>query len=241
MVVENEEVLDPETPEDKGKDETPKEEVVPKKEPVPEDHPTKLGRRVQRMEEQFGTFSNKLDTLLEKFQEPQVDARATGKPFGTDYEDDPQILELERKLETRRLEREHQRQEEDSKYGKIYIKSVQGGFGDEEEELHDQIVDELLQSNFKSYMRHTNDPVRDAQINYGLALAAVLKRNNKSKVPNVKGDSKHAPTGVSSSSRMEGTPTKKVVADEYARKFIQSLGAKEDDEWVQKSLRGERE
>jgi len=128
------------------------------------------------------------------------------------------------------------------KYATDYIKAVQRGFGETDEELHNAVVKELTEINFRNYNKHTGNPLADAQINYDRAVATILRRQRTPSrgTPNVHGDRPNAPTDVSSASRLDGPPEKKIELDEYSRKFLKAIGAKEDDPWVIESLKGSK-
>lgn len=212
---------------------------------VPEDHPTKLGRRVSRMEERLESMFDKLDSFMSQSgsgarrAEPETEFGGV-PPYYTPEEDGaPDHLKETVVAVKQELAREAQRAEEaQQKYAEKYIREVEKGFGESDEELHNAVVKELLHTNFKAYGKHTGNPDKDARINYGLAIAEVLRRQRTGArpAPNVKGDQQNAPTEVSSATHLGAPPIKKIELDEFSKKFLQAVGAKEDDPWVLESL-----
>jgi hypothetical protein len=199
---------------------------------VPEDHPTKLGRRVSKMEESLNTILDRFDLLLT--QQQRVEPTRTQSVD----DDDPEIQRIEERLAKRNREKELREQEQNSQYVNRYLRAVKSGTGDVDEELHEAIVKELTEINPLLYKKHTGDPAADGRINYGLAEAKLLRQQRTAAkgAPNVKGDKKNAPTDLSSTSRLGEQPKKVIELDPYAKKFVKSLGLAEDDPWVQESL-----
>jgi hypothetical protein len=207
---------------------------------VPDDHPTKLGRRVSRMEERLTDVFDKLDVLIGKMDRG-VPTRMPEYVAPAEHDEIPEHVKETVAAVKKELARDSQRdQEMQQRYATDYIRAVQRGFGESDEELHNAVVKELTETNFRNYKKHTGDPLSDAQINYDLAIGAILKRQRAaSKVaPNVRGDKPNAPTDLSSTTRLEGPPVKKIELDEYSRKFLAAVGAKEDEPWVLESLKG---
>jgi len=207
---------------------------------VPDDHPTKLGRRVSRMEERMTDMFDRLDTLMVKL-DTGVPTRMPNYEAPMETEEVPEHIKETVVAVKKELAKETQREEEmQRKYADGYIKAVQKGFGDVDEELHNAVVKELLETNFRNYKKATGDPTADAQINYDRAVAAILRRQRASSkiAPNVRGDKPNAPTEVSSALHLDGPPERKIELDEYSRKFLKAIGAKEDDPWVLESLKG---
>lgn len=220
---------------------TPISEGTPSaKSTVPDDHPTKLGRRVSKMEERMTDMFDKIDSLMGKLDHG-IPQRVPEYSTSMEYDEVPEHVKETVTAVKKELAKEAAREQEmQQKYATNYIKAVQRGFGDVDEELHNTVVKELTETNFRNYKKHTGDPIADAEINYTAAIAAVLRRQRTvGKVaPNVHGDKPHAPTDVSSHSRLDGPPEKKIELDEYSRKFLRAIGAKEDDPWVLESLKG---
>jgi len=205
---------------------------------VPDDHPTKLGRRVSKMEERMMEMIDRFDTLMVKM-EPGLPTRIP--EYEAAQEDIPEHVKETVVAVRKELAKESQREREmQQKYAVDYIKAVQKGYGSTDEELHNAIVKELTETNFQNYKKITGNPLEDAQINYDRAAAGILRRQRAaSKVaPNVRGDRENPPTDLSSSSRLDAPPERKIELDEFSRKFLRAIGAKEDEPWVLESLKG---
>jgi hypothetical protein len=213
--------------------------------PVPENHPTKLGRKVKEMGERLSkidSLEDKLNQLMTMNQELSTRLQES-RPATRTTEDADEVPEHIREVlpyVKKELSREqHETDTKNRKYYDDYVATVSKPREDVDKELHDAVVDELLTSNFRAYKKVTGDPSVDAQTNYDLAVARILKaqRAGKKTAPNVKGDRQNAPLGLSSGSANDLQPVKKAEPDEFARKFIRAIGAKDDDDWVQESLR----
>jgi hypothetical protein len=204
--------------------------------PVPDDHPTKLGRRVKQMEEHLDLVLDRLEALASQQIAPP---QAAPQSFNDPELDDPELRRLEERLERRRMEKEQKQLSMSQRYVQDYLRVVnRGSGGDVDEELHEAVVKELTEVNPGSYPKHTGDAGRDGKINYELALAKLLRQQRVAAKnrPNVQGDKRNAPLDLSSTSRLGDVPVKKIELDEFAKKFVRSLGLAEDDPWVQESL-----
>jgi len=262
-VVEQQERLDPNSEQDGGddwmKDLTEPERQGLQKEglldkdgnpkaPVPENHPTKLGRKVKEMGERLGKLDSiesqlaQLSQMMTANQElltKTQEARRSVQSEQLDEEVPEHIKEALPYLKKELNREQAQADKAKTDYIDKYMDLVRKPRADVDEELHKEVVNELLDTNFRNYKKISGDPTYDANTNYDLAVATVLKRarSGKKAAPNVRGDRENAPLGLSSTSRNTVEPVKKIEPDEFARKFIRSIGAKEDDEWVQESLR----
>ncbi len=214
--------------------------------PVPESHPTKLGRKVKEMGERLGkldSLEEKLNQLMNMNLELSTKLQENRTPASTSSSTEEEIPEHIKEVipyVRRELSKEqNERESANKKYFDDYVANVKKTRGDVDEELHKEVVNELLETNFRAYKKIYGDPVIDAQTNYDLAVANILKkqRSGKRTAPNVHGDKETAPLGLSSNSRNSVEPPKRVEPDEFAGKFLRAIGAKVDDEWVQESLR----
>jgi hypothetical protein len=215
---------------DKGEDQKDVSGGEKPKEPVPEDHPTKLGRRVSKMEEMMSGFLDRFDSFMVKMEEQRQVPRATTQREPEEDEVPDHIREAAEYVERRQAKREQARLAAQQTYSKAYLRAVRKGFEEDiEEDLHKEIVKELTETNYQNYMKHSGEPEEDARLNYGLAMATVLKRQRSGvrKPPNVRGDKEHAPTEVSSSTHIGEVPKKEVELDEFSSKFLNSLDPKE--------------
>lgn len=217
-------------------------------EPTDNTERSQLGRRLKRVEESLGTLAslqNKLDKIAE-LMEPRTagyDSYAAPRDTGPS-EEMPQYINTPEDFE--RYERIKRQKEEAvyERYKQGYVGTVKArGLRDPSTppDLHAEIEKELLVTgvNNPKYARHTGHPMRDAEINYGLAKAEVLSRRYTQDVnrPNVRGDRANPPSGVTAATRVAGSPAQKVELDEYARKFVSAIGKSPEDEWVQNSLK----
>ena len=200
------------------------------KAPVPEDHPTKLGRRVSKMEEAMTSFLERFDSFMGKLEENRRSPSLSQTREPADEEVPDHIREAAEYVERRAARKQQAERQAQQRYAGDYLRAVRRGFEDDlEPELHKEIVRELTETNFQAYLKHSGDPENDARINYGLALAAVLKRQRRGAQgkPNVRGDQKTAPTDVSTGTHM-GEPLKKEIElDPWATKFLATLDPKE--------------
>lgn len=235
-----------ELPLGEGETHQPEPQIPP--EPADNAERSQLGRRLKRVEESLGTLSS-LQTKLDKIAE-LMEPRAAGydsftTPPGTGpSEEMPQYINTPEDFE--RYERIKRQKEEAvyERYRQGYVGTVKArGLRDPSTppDLHAEIEKELLVTgvNNPKYARHTGHPMRDAEINYGLAKAEVLSRRyaQDSTRPNVRGDRANPPSGVTAATRVAGSPAQKVELDEYARKFVSAIGKSPEDEWVQNSLK----
>lgn len=210
---------------------------------------SRLGRRFKRIEEDFNSVKqtiSRLEQLLAQREEPArgsgYDPFITQKPFSPPAADDgpPEYITTPQDLERYNAWKQRREMEAQQAYVSGYLKRIATfGATEQDKELHAEVEREL-KTNVHKYLRHTGNPYHDADINYRIAKAEVLAQryeNLKSK-PNVKGDRSMPPTGVTATAgRSEPPPPPKVELDEYARKFIDRMGASVDDEWVQASLK----
>lgn len=197
--------------------------------PVPDDHPTKLGRKVKQLEDTMYQVLDRFDSFLAMQDRPaRLDIT----------EDDPEVDKLVSKTEQRLLDKQRRAEEARQKYTSAYVRAVRSGFG-EDEDLHQEVVKELLETNYADYPRHSDNPAKDAQINYELGIARVLRRQRKTAQarPNVQGDKPTAPTAVSSGSTNPAMPKPRIEPDEPSAKFLRAIGVNPDEEWVQESLK----
>jgi len=107
-------------------------------------------------------------------------------------------------------------------------------------ELHSDIESELLHSstNYPSPSR-LSDATYDAQMNYRMAEATVLKRQLaafKAGKPLVKGGAGNPATGITATSTNVKSGKKIVELDEVSKKFVAAMGEKEDSDFVQDSV-----
>jgi hypothetical protein len=205
---------------------------------------TSLGRKLTRYESQMQEMRDSLQRmsdLMMRQQEERSYAPPARVNEPVDDPDDEKIVTTWK--DVKRLQAAEKRQEEEQRntYQNTYIRHVkQRPFmvKDTPGDIHVEVERELMGENARFYPKHTEDPRRDAEINYGLAKARVLERKytQATQKPNVRGDRPTPPTGVTATTRTPAATVKPVELDEYASKFVRALGKSPDDEWVQKSL-----
>ena len=248
-VVESQERLDPNSPKDGGenqpteaqatppqKDEptppaVPKEETPAVKPEVPEDHPTKLGRKVKFLEDSLTTVLNKFDTLISRMESGQ-----TG-PAAPAHEEPGQVPTYVRETVEYLSKQQKVEQEQQRKYADGYIAAIRKGEDDIDDDVHAAVEQELLETNFRLYEKHTGDPVRDAKLNYNIALAKILKQRTSKGKPNVKGDQETSPTKLSSNSSNAEPAVKRIEPDEFVLKYCRVNGLDPYSPEIQESLK----
>ena len=218
----------PAPPETQGDVDVSAKKVEPD-EPLDNAERSRLGRRFSKLEQDFMETKQMLGRMEELLQTRETPARRE-EDRPPEYITTPD--DLDKYLEIRQL-KEAARQTE---YARSYIGTVKTLPTDD---IHDEVLKEMLEDNVSAYLRHTGDPRRDAQINYRLAKAAVLEKKIAAQraKPNVKGDKEHGATGVTATSRVSPPPKETVELDEWSKKFVKAVGASSDDEWVQKSIK----
>ena len=223
----------------------PAEPEIPA-EPVDNAERSQLGRRMKRVEESLGTLSV-LEQKLSKIAE-LIEPRTTSyDPFEAQPRNAGPTEEMPQYINTpedfRKFQEIERKKEEafNERYSKGYVGYVKSrGLRDASTppEIHAEVEKELLVTGINRYMRHTGNPIKDAEINYGLAKAEVLSRKyfTDANKPNVRGDRANPPAGVTAATRTAVPATPKVELDEYARKFVSALGKSPDDQRIQNTL-----
>lgn len=231
---------------DSGKDASEKDDSKGKGGEKPQDGDV-LDRRFGAIESTLASLAETLTTIATN-QSKMFSRKESGDDerdlkdtdFATTVGDVKKVLKVVQTTEARA------REEADRTYATSYLSTIRGkGASAEDKGLHDATYKELTE-NYKEYMRFTSkdgsdDPVRDAGINYRLAQARVLVRRaekaEEDLTPSVRGkEGDKSRAGISTSSRQGGTPGKSIVFDEYAQKFIKGMGAKEGDDWVREAV-----
>jgi hypothetical protein len=194
-----------------------------------------LGRRFTKAEQEIAGLKEQLNRMTERLlnsNAPSAMNQAVSEQPPVDYITTPEDLERYEAWKEAKLERQR------NQYANQYVHSIKT-MNYINPEMHSEIEAELL-TNVNDYPTYSKfaDPVSDARANYYKAESKVLKQKltgNQVPPPNVRGGA-NAPTGLSGTSRVN-TPAKPTVKlDEFASKFLKSLGESEDAEWVQKSV-----
>lgn len=181
---------------------------------------SKLGRKVKSLEDTLQTLMEKLDQTI-----------ASPKPDSDELADEDDFDIPTTKEEFVKLVEEYEREKgtKVKQYESGYIQKVNELWADEEEDVQKEIEEELLKNFNKKY---SDDPERDAEINYLKAERSYLKKINsalktdKPKVNPLKGEGKPAPVGGASESRRAQEPSVKL--DPFAEAFRQSVGMSDD-------------
>ena len=202
---------------------------------------SRLGRRLSKFEQEFSELKTKMSVLdkLDSFMSQQQQAQyRQPDPQRTVVEDEqlPEFITTPEDFEKYQMIRQRKQDRQNQLYTSNYVGSIRQ-MSYINPEMHSEIEKELM-TNVKLYMKHTNDPLQDANINYRIAEANVLKKRmmDSTPRPNIKGGTT-VPTGVTSTTRMAAPPKVVDKLDDYAAKFIKAIGASEDDDWVQQSIK----
>ena len=240
--------LEPKPPADPGNGGEPSSDPAPAEpsepsslQPEPDDsleqkERSRLGRRFTKFEQEMEGLKQSVTQLMGTIRERQaIETPVDDKP-PVEYITTPEDLE---KYESWKQDKEVRRR---NVYANNYIHSIKS-MNYLNPDLHDEIENELL-TNVNEYPTYSkfSDPASDARQNYLKAENKLLKQRmaNLGPRPNVKGGNT-PPSGVSSSSRVNAPPKNMVKLDEYASKFVKSIGETEDAEWVQNSIaRGDK-
>ena len=202
---------------------------------------SRLGRRLSKFEQEFSELKtkmsvlDKLDSFMSQQQQMQYRQPEPQRPV-VDDEPLPEFITTPEDFEKYQTIRERRMERQNSQYANSYVGSIKQ-MSYVNPPMHGEIEQELL-TNVSAYMKHTGDPVKDASINYRIAEANVLKKRmmDSTPRPNIKGGTT-IPTGVTSTTRMAAPPKVVDKLDDYAAKFIKAIGASEDDDWVQQSIK----
>lgn len=208
-------------------------------EPLDQKERSRLGRRFTKTEQEMAGLKAQLDrmtAMLEASHAPSAMNQPVSDVPPVDYITTPEDLEKYEAWKANKLERQR------NQYANQYVHSIKT-MSYMSPEMHAEIEAELLTNvnEYPTYSKHL-DPASDARTNYLKAENKILKQKvtgNQVPPPNVRGGA-NAPTGMSGTSRVN-TPAKPTVKlDEFASKFLKSLGESEDADWVQKSVAREK-
>lgn len=217
---------DPE--EDLGGEE--EEEVIPA-EPSENSERSKLGRKVKYIEdtvinfqESFEEKMNRLEGLLVSSTRRQ---QVADEPYGLEDDPDEEVIgtkaELKQFLNDYNKETESTRQENQVKYERDYVQTIKRLGSEETEEDHKDIYDEMM-SHFN--VRHSNNPLVDAEKNYLKATRSVLKKKVAAPVEKknpLKGNKPKAPLGAGGNNetmpkKIKPMPKFDAAAQDFMRK-----------------------
>jgi hypothetical protein len=202
-----------------------------------------LGRKLTRYEQQMAEMRDTMNRMNEMLMR-QSEERYTPPASSPEHEDDLDDQVVTTFRDVKKLQRIEQDKEikKQMAYQGVYANQIaQRPFRakDTPADIHEEIRRELLETNPAQYRKVTMDPMRDAEINYGLAKAKVLERrySELTQRPNVRGDRPSSPTGVTATTRTAAAPVITEKLDDVSEKFVRAMGAKPEDEWVQNSIK----
>ncbi len=222
-------------------DKVEEDKITPKlDDATDENHPTKLGRKVKRLEEDWNSINSKLDLLLSKMGGSEsVEEEINEDSIIATADDVLKVFKSQKGKEIYKSLREEETEEE-NKHRKTYEREYFNTFEtfkDNNSDLHKKIVEEMLK-NFN--VVKTGKPEIDAEINYSNAKASVLSgmiSGKKPVKPNVEGDKNKLNIGLDVSTNNDEDRRLDVNLDEYASEFVKKVGMSAES--VKKALSGE--
>ena len=191
---------------------------------------TKFEQEIEGLKQTIGNLTNTLNQRPDPYADRAIHQPMEDKP-PVEYITTPEDLE---KYEAWRSQRAEQQR---SQYANKYVHGIKSMTY--MSDMHSEIENELL-TNVGEYPTYSkfSDPMGDAQKNYMKAENKLLKQKlvgAQAPKPNVRGGS-NTPAGVSATTRINAPTKSPTKLDEYASKFVRSLGESEDSDWVQKSV-----
>lgn len=188
---------------------------------------SRLGRRVSAIEEEVDYRNRRIDGMLEKMEGFLSSTSKT-----SNYESEVNDMPLTKKdFDRLTYEREKRRREDRTRYESNYLQHIKRLGQSEDPDLHDEIYGEMMK-NFN--VRHSSDPVADAERNYYRATRAVLKKASPKKEVPLKGE-KAKGAGVGGDTVMKEKEAALPELDEYAKEYVKSRGLSEEK--VRKALK----
>lgn len=222
-----------ETKEPEAAETSEEKEVPPVEEPATE-HPTedvevkdhkessKLGRKVKGLEEQL----RQMRALLEE----------KSKAHETSSLEMPEVVSTPEDVEQVLQAREQKSQKVRVEYERNYLKQVDSLKSvTEDDELHEEIVNELVSNKQFNVLHDINNPFADARVNYAEAKAFVLQKKLSgptAKVPHRETSGKPPVQPAASTTRTPSRPVVMPKLDEETQNYVNYLrkqGMSEDD------------
>lgn len=200
------------------------------------DTKSEFGRKLKIQEEQVTTLTNSVTELVTALKSGGIDGRQQEPEFD---EDDPIPLTmggLVGAVEKLLQKRDQGFEAKTSEYEQGYLKTVEKLGADYSDSVHKHIVDRM----FKQFnIRHSNDPMLDARLNFRDAENVILREVRERKAnPLAKNKGKRNKNlGGPTDSDQDISAAAPVKLDQYAAEFIKSTGMKEED--AQKALQGD--
>jgi len=207
-----------------------KEEI--EEEPLDQKERTKLGRKVERIEDTLNTFLEKMDTFLE------VQTRSQSSRDKEPEEELPEVVstssDVFKVLDTWERKKAERVQTEKENYEKGYLKrfrQLQTEDPDSSEEVFKEMFEHF------NVARTGNSEV-DAELNYAKAKASLLSRQGPRKAkPNVRSETPGVSTDMSVESKSSSSRTKNIDLDPFAKEFVEKIGMKPEE--IEAALSGE--
>jgi len=176
---------------------------------------SRLGRKVKNQDDTIRTLLSRIEDLENKGATEEPDEDALEADDFVKASDIPKLLQAEKQKE----------QKVRTAYESTYLSKVLEIGNNEgiEDALLDEIFEEM-QANFNSV--HQNNPGVDAELNFGKAHVAVLKRQADAGPKNpLKGGKSKVPIGVGGGTETKvKTPKPTVKLDTFAADFIKDTG-----------------
>lgn len=225
-----------------GDDATDTEETVIQPEvkvETPPDVPSKLGRKVARLEgqmvtkEEFTALDRKLDSLFEKLTVKEKDVERVDE-FGEPIIDP---IDIDKKIDEHLTHREKKEREEYERAEKEYA----GGYVSQLKELLEEVEDinvakevyrKMITPGSKWNVRYSNNPYADVGKNFAKAVkdTKASKTFSGNRGPNV-------PNGVNNANSNTTVVKSKHKLDDVAAEYAKAVGLSDDD--ISEALEGE--
>lgn len=130
---------------------------------------SKIGRKLKGLYDKVNTLTSELESLRKPKPEQEIEV--------------PEVISTPEDVDKYLAARSQKLQREQQDYEKSYLGQVQQlSAKTDDEELHEEIVAEMMQS---FNVKHTNNAFADARVNYAEAKASLLSKkiSGKKKVP----------------------------------------------------------
>jgi hypothetical protein len=219
---------------DKGTDGASTEDKNLTPEQLVQKERSRHGREISSLKDQVSDLKRSIESLASDLTSRQTHSL----PVEDDEKPPVEFVTTPDELEKYNAWKERKVAKQRENYTRDYVRAVKS-LSYMNPEFHNEIEKELLASDTR-YNSHSGfiKPSYDAEANYNIAEAKILKRKlkeAKGEVTVTRGDNSLA-TGVTVTSTNATTGKKKVELDEDAKKFLRGMGEKEDAEWVQDSV-----
>ena len=182
----------------------------------------KANERLEKMEGRMELILSRLETLDSLQVQPKRETNNDFPDVVTTAEDVRKINRLDKQNEI----------EEQKQYSQNYLKTFRTLGGREDPEFYKEVFSEMLK-NFD--IRHSDDPIMDARINFSEAKIAVLSRKLPQGKTNLRDKKSTIPTDLGIESRSSEITDEDISLDPLARDFAESVGMKKDS--IREALR----